>query len=165
MGGGCGEWNRDDVGQRDVFEQVQWTAMNEESEASDTLLGYGMFLSSNSAPDEDAKPYLRVPLNIDGKFVDSDKAALLVRFYMENVWRLPAPQLLISIIGSHQADNLHEDSQNAMMKIMDAARQTHAWLVTDGIKTGISKLVGNVRSGKNCVLLRNFSVLMKAFSY
>jgi hypothetical protein len=60
--------------------------------------------------------------------------------FVENVWNLPRPKLLISITGGALDFPLRGD--DVLHKLMEAARSTDAWLVTGGTNVGIMKYVG-----------------------
>jgi transient receptor potential cation channel subfamily M protein 2 len=68
--------------------------------------------------------------------------AMTALYYVENVWELPRPKLLISVTGGAQDFALSRAKENVLYKLMEAARQTDAWIVTGGTDAGIMKYVG-----------------------
>ena len=74
-----------------------------------------------------------------------------VKELVEDVWGIGRlkhkrkPNLVISVIGGAKNINLHGKKREAIKEaILAAAQPTNAWLVTDGINIGCSKLVGEI---------------------
>ena len=72
-----------------------------------------------------------------------------VKKLVEDVWGMlknkRKPNLVISVIGGAKNINLHGKKRDAIKEaILAAAQPTNAWLVTDGINIGCSKLVGEI---------------------
>ena len=90
-------------------------------------------------------PYVRIPWNRlvlgSSKQLTSSPAAML--YYVENVWELPRPKLLISVTGGTQDFPMTRTNEKVLYKLMEAARQTHAWIITAGTSAGIMKYVGS----------------------
>ena len=63
-------------------------------------------------------------------------------YFVENVWKLPRPRLLISITGG--ATNFEMNAESILYQLMATARLTNAWLVTGGSNAGIMKYVGKL---------------------
>ena len=68
---------------------------------------------------------------------------------VEDVWGMlknkRKPNLVISVIGGAKNFNLHGKKREAIKEaILAAAKPTNAWLVTDGINIGCSKLIGEI---------------------
>ena len=91
--------------------------------------------------------YLRVPWNIkDGDSILTSHPSMLL-YFVENVWNLPRPRLLISITGG--AMNFEMNAEGILTQLMATARQTNAWLVTGGSNAGIMKYVGEIEFFKS----------------
>ena len=86
--------------------------------------------------------YLRIPwkLREGNTTITSNPMALL--YFVENVWKLPRPRLLISITGG--ATNFEMNAESILYQLMATARLTNAWLVTGGSNAGIMKYVGKL---------------------
>ena len=102
-------------------------------------LGFGRI----SFPQLDTStPYIKVPWNYPGdapgEKISTHPQALL--HFVENVWKLPRPKLLISITGGALDFSMREDG--VLCKLMETARSTNAWVVTGGTNVGIMKHVG-----------------------
>ena len=72
-----------------------------------------------------------------------------VKKIVEDVWGMlknkRKPNLVISVIGGAKNFNLHGKKREAIKEaILAAAKPTNAWLVTDGINIGCSKLIGEI---------------------
>ena len=91
-------------------------------------------------------PYVRIPwkgLNlISCKETELSAIAMAALCYVENVWELPRPKLLISITGGAQDFNMNRSKENVLYKLMETARKTSAWIITGGTEAGIMKYVG-----------------------
>uniref|UniRef100_A0A3Q3XCR1 non-specific serine/threonine protein kinase n=1 Tax=Mola mola TaxID=94237 RepID=A0A3Q3XCR1_MOLML len=78
--------------------------------------------------------YIRVAL-------DSKPDALLQLMLRE--WQMERPKLLLTVQGGSENFNLPPKVKQAFSKgLMTAALSTGAWILTDGINTGVSKYVG-----------------------
>ena len=88
----------------------------------------------------DPKPYVRVPWQNDESF--STHHEMLLHF-VENVWGLELPNLVVSITGA-ATDSLKnsDDLQLFLQDLMGFARRTNAWITTGGTCGGIMKLIG-----------------------
>ena len=70
----------------------------------------------------------------------------LLRFFCERVWRLKRPKLLISVCGSSEdCDIQMQDRQALLSGVMQLANETDAWIVTNGLDVGVSKLIGQAK--------------------
>ena len=72
-----------------------------------------------------------------------------VKMLVEDVWGMlkhkRKPNLVISVIGGAKHFNLHGKKRDAIKEaILAAAKPTNAWLVTEGINMGCSKLIGEI---------------------
>ena len=70
-------------------------------------------------------------------------SSMMLSHFLEKYWRLPRPDVLISVTGS--AASLHLTSQ--LQRVFDrglasAAAMTNAWIFTGGTDSGVMKLVG-----------------------
>lgn len=101
-------------------------------------LGFGRIKFKQD--EQDPKPYIRVPWHTkEGMSTDS---RLLLHF-IESVWGLERPNLVVSITGGAM-DTLtnSDDLQHVLLDLMKFARGTSAWLTTGGTHGGIMKLIG-----------------------
>lgn len=105
------------------------------------ILGYGRI----EFPDSNHPSlYVRVPWrhkNLDG--LSSHPQALM--YFIENVWLLPRPRLLISVTGGALDFSMNPHKEDVLQQLMETARRTNAWLVTGGSRAGIMKYVGEDR--------------------
>ncbi len=108
---------------------------------SDTNLGFGRI--EFAGQEGHLMPYLRIPTK-DYQGTDFSAMAMTALYYVENVWELPRPKLLISVTGGAQDFPLSRAKENVLYKLMEAARQTDAWIVTGGTDAGIMKYVGEI---------------------
>ncbi|KAJ1486491.1 hypothetical protein T484DRAFT_1789558, partial [Baffinella frigidus] len=82
---------------------------------------------------------------------ESDFGALpdLMKFFCERVWKLKRPKLLISVMGSSQECDIQMEDREALLNgFMELANETNAWIVTNGLDTGVSKLIGQAKKEK-----------------
>ncbi|CAF1455960.1 unnamed protein product, partial [Rotaria sordida] len=64
---------------------------------------------------------------------------------MRHGWKLPSPQLLISVTGGTGRYELPKRIQSAFQRgLMTAAVTTDAWIITEGSHEGVMKEVGNI---------------------
>jgi transient receptor potential cation channel subfamily M protein 2 len=109
----------------------------------DTDLGFGRIEFADQAGH--LMPYLRIPFK-DDRATNFPAIAMSSLYYVENVWELPRPKLLISVTGGAEDFPLSRAKENVLYKLMEAARKTHAWIVTGGTDAGIMKYVGEPHS-------------------
>jgi hypothetical protein len=128
-GGGHGEYIqsknsriKDEEQKVKLFHQYEWCASQK--------LGFGRI----SFPTVEPKLYLRVPHNSDPD--------MLVHF-VENVWNISRPKLLIGITGGAQDFPVSEDLEQILNELMQIARQNDAWIITGGTRVGIMKYIGS----------------------
>lgn len=69
----------------------------------------------------------------------------LLRFFAENVWGLVRPRLLISVFGSSLEMDLKLEHQKKLSAIMHVAMEAKAFVVTNGLDSGVSKFVADAR--------------------
>jgi hypothetical protein len=74
--------------------------------------------------------------------------AWLVRYYAEHVWKLQAPEVLISITSGLTSDyNLEASIEDQLLyDMMDMTNNFKAWLITNGASQGFAKRVGHYRN-------------------
>ena len=74
--------------------------------------------------------------------------AWLVRYYAEHVWKLQAPEVLISITSGLTSDyNLEASIEDQLLyDMMDMTNKFKAWLITNGAPQGFAKRVGHYRN-------------------
>ena len=92
--------------------------------------------------ENDPKPYIRVPwFSKEEKSMGTDHRLLL--HFVEAVWGLERPNLVLSITGG-ATDSLEnsDELQHVLLDLMSFARNTSAWLTTGGTHGGIMKLIG-----------------------
>ena len=67
----------------------------------------------------------------------------MLLYFVENVWGLELPNLVVSITGA-ATDSLKnsDDLQLFLQDLMGFARRTNAWITTGGTCGGIMKLIG-----------------------
>jgi hypothetical protein len=115
-----------------------------DQENNDTHRGYGCIRFAETAL---PSCYVRIPMHKitnDGPGASDclKLVALGLLFYVENVWGLQRPKLLVSITGGALDFEMDSDKENVLFQLMEAARKTQAWLVTGGTNAGIMKYVG-----------------------
>ena len=109
-----------------------------------TRFGHEMFCMSNLekaahgkisfSPSGDTRPFI---------IVDKSTSAALLSAFMCSSWRLPRPEVLISITGGAQDFHLSSVQRAALWSgLRSAAQSANAWLFTGGTNCGIMKLVG-----------------------
>lgn len=70
----------------------------------------------------------------------------LLRYLLEDVWKLPTPQILVEITGSAQGLQLSkEDRTDINESIFSIAKKMRGWVVTGGFDTGVMSLMGEGR--------------------
>lgn len=69
----------------------------------------------------------------------------LLRFFTERVWGLTRPNVLISVVGAGAELDLRESQRRKIAGIMDVALETGAWVLTNGLDSGVSRLLGDRR--------------------
>lgn len=106
--------------------------------------------SSRISFPECSTPSFRVPWKIKDasesrqEIVSTHPQALI--YFIENVWKLPRPRLLISIAGGAADFPMDPHKEAVLEQLMDTARRTNAWLVTGGSRAGIMKYVGTPKA-------------------
>jgi hypothetical protein len=130
-GGGFGEYeDRAKDGKRQgthggLFRQYEWCSSPKHG------LGFGRI----SFPSVKPTLYLRVPH-------ESDPDMLM--YFVENVWNVPRPKLLIGITGGAMDFPVSEDLEQVLNDLMQIARQNDAWIITGGTRVGIMKYIGGL---------------------
>jgi hypothetical protein len=143
-GGGRGIYEDDEsYGQKLSNEQKQFFSQLQPSKAEGLVAPQGLgFGRIKFCQDDEPKPYLRVPWS-SGEGV-STPCDLLLHF-VEHVWALERPNLVVSITGA-ATDSLKnsDDLQQFLLDLMSFARRTSAWITTGGTHGGIMKLIGGI---------------------
>jgi hypothetical protein len=115
-----------------------------QSEHCDSLkqnkCGFGR-LKFNATMD-DYKLYLRVQKNSDPN---------MVLYFMQTVWNLPSPKLLIGITGGAKDFKISPELESILNELMHITRENEAWILTGGTRGGIMKYFG-------MFLLRSYSI-------
>ena len=127
---------------------------NSKDQKQNEILGFGRI----AFPESNAHSlYVRVPWKLKGasgsEILSTHPQALL--FFIENVWKLPRPRLLISITGGAVDFPMDPHKEAVLEQLMDTARRTNAWLVTGGSRAGIMKYVGKLIRASVCELIRS----------
>ncbi len=79
---------------------------------------------------------------MNSKETELSATSMAALCYVESVWELPRPKLLISVTGGAQDFNMNRSKEDVLYKLMEAARKTNAWIITGGTDAGIMKYVG-----------------------
>ena len=65
----------------------------------------------------------------------------LIRYYLERVWKLNRPDVIITVTGSAMAFEMSTEDKDKIMKgMMDGTRNLDAWFITGGTKSGIMEV-------------------------
>ena len=94
-------------------------------------LGFGRISFTSSS--NDPKLYLRIP------HTSSPKDVL---HFVETVWNLPRPKLLVGITGGAGDFPISAELQSVLDDLMQIALDTDAWIFTGGTRGGIMKYFG-----------------------
>ena len=91
---------------------------------------------------------------VSEKGYDSPKIPLynvhLLRHFVETVWKIERPQVIISVTGGAQAFDLSSKKKDIIMKgMMDGTRNLKALFITGGTNAGIMRYVGEARAKYN----------------
>ena len=101
-----------------------------------------------------------VPTNAFGKFQHFAKSPHCARFIrlsdesdcsnmfelLKNVWHLQMPGIMLSVIGSDDTAIPHRLHQIIQRDIAKVGKITHAWVISNGVKRGVSKILGSMLS-------------------
>ena len=143
-GGGKGDYKREPSDNSTGKGTKIFKVFNQE-EACNAPEGFSLgFGRIKFEQNDESKPYIRVPWNInngtEGEFTTHPK---MLMHFVENVWGLEPPNLVVSITGA-ATDSLRnsDDLQHLLLDLMDFARRTSAWIITGGTHGGIMKLIG-----------------------
>ena len=137
-------------------------------------LGFGRIEFSKAAAG-DPKPFVRVPFQQGG--VVSSSGAMetsissdprLILHFVETVWNLTRPKLLVSITGGAVDFQIPPDLEHVLSDLMRFARRTDAWLTTGGTYGGIMKYFGSRNYDSNnqlhFLVCKHYSLLCRASS-
>ena len=108
-----------------IFRQQDWS--------QGASLGYGRI--SFAAPANDPKLYLRIPHTADSN---------MVLHFVESVWNLPRPKLLVGITGGAVDFHISGELESVLNQLMQIALDTDAWIFTGGTRGGIMKYFGAI---------------------
>ena len=95
--------------------------------------------------EEQNVPFMTVSVPRDGHEADMTNSynPHLVRFYMQHVWKLKRPDVIISVSGGAKQFDLSTENKDKVMKgMMEGTRALDAWFITGGSNAGIMKFVG-----------------------
>jgi hypothetical protein len=74
----------------------------------------------------------------------------LMRFFVDKVWALPRPDVIISVAGGAGYFKLSAGHKDRIMKgMMEGTRNLKPWFITGGTKSGVMKYVGEARDKYN----------------
>ena len=145
-GGGSYEYS-EKLGEK-VFHVKDTVRVKYKSNESKQTVAYGNLLFDGN---KEVKPYILVPWSRpnflenpnlrSGSNRFADPQAVL--FYIQNVWRLAKPKLLISISGGlKDFTTTNPKIERFLDELMETARKTKSWIITAGIASGVIKSIG-----------------------
>ena len=74
----------------------------------------------------------------------------LVRFFVEQSWKIPRPEVIITVTGGAAHFDLPQvDKDKIMRGMMEGTRHLRPWFITGGTHSGIMKYVGEARAKYN----------------
>jgi hypothetical protein len=74
----------------------------------------------------------------------------LMRFFVDKVWSLPRPDVIISVAGGAKYFKLSAGHKDRIMKgMMEGTRNLKPWFITGGTDAGVMKYVGEARAKYN----------------
>ncbi len=74
----------------------------------------------------------------------------LTRFFVDKVWALPRPDVIISVAGGAKYFKLSAGHKDRIMKgMMEGTRNLNPWFITGGTDAGVMKYVGEARAKYN----------------
>ena len=74
----------------------------------------------------------------------------LMRFFVDKVWALPRPDVIISVAGGAKYFKLSAGHKDRIMKgMMEGTRNLKPWFITGGTDAGVMKYVGEARAKYN----------------
>ena len=74
----------------------------------------------------------------------------LVRHFVEKVWQIPRPKVIITVTGGAAFFDLAAvDKDKIMRGMMEGTRDLSPWFITGGTRSGIMKYVGEARAKYN----------------
>ncbi len=85
------------------------------------------------ATKDDPKLYLRIQKTSDPN---------MVLYFMQTVWNLPSPKLLIGITGGANDFKISPELESILNELMHITRENDAWILTGGTRGGIMKYFG-----------------------
>jgi len=88
--------------------------------------------------------------------ISDTTSVVLCSKYIEKKWRLPKPEVIISVTGGAQNFNLSAPLQRAFdVGLASAANASNAWILTAGTDSGVMKLTANCvsRAGMSLPLI------------
>ena len=144
-GGGKGEYVLEYNGQDRLLKFCQNRNSLERRNTSQSAEAYGRFEFYGF---HQAKPYLLVPWNRHCRAIGRNQSVTtdldLLLIFIESVWQVNRPRLALTLLGGHDNIDLNANVQSLLLGIMDTARATNAWLITDGLSDGVTKYIGEI---------------------
>ncbi|CAF1433846.1 unnamed protein product, partial [Adineta ricciae] len=96
--------------------------------------GYLKFDNSESSSITRLSQYIRLSLGTNAKTIVE---------FMQRAWRLPTPDLIISVTGGGKQCNMSTHLRKTFQRgLVAAAATTNAWLITAGTNAGVIREVG-----------------------
>ncbi len=89
---------------------------------------------------DQAKPYVLVPWKRTCGDCELSTNPHVLLYFVEGVWKLNRPRIMFSITGETEVTN--PAIQSLILGLIDTARQTKAWILTDGLSSGVAKQIG-----------------------
>ena len=86
-------------------------------------------------------PFMTVNVPREGCKYKREYNPHLIRYYMERVWKLKRPGVIISVTGGAKSFDMRSEEKDELMKaIMDETRKLDVWFITGGTKSGIMQV-------------------------
>ncbi|XP_036366251.1 transient receptor potential cation channel subfamily M member-like 2 isoform X2 [Octopus sinensis] len=80
--------------------------------------------------------------------VDHQASMEIMMCLIKSTWNIRLPSLLISVIGGREDIQLNPHTEAVGRGLYKAARTIDAWIITEGLHTGVAKYIGEVMHNK-----------------
>ncbi|CAI9735606.1 Hypothetical predicted protein [Octopus vulgaris] len=80
--------------------------------------------------------------------VDHQTPMEIMMYLIRSAWNIRLPSLLISVIGGREDIQLNPHDEAVGRGLYKAARTIDAWIITEGLHTGVAKYIGEVMHNK-----------------
>ncbi|CAI9735612.1 Hypothetical predicted protein [Octopus vulgaris] len=87
--------------------------------------------------------------------VDHQTPMEIMMCLIRSTWNIRLPSLLISVIGGREDIQLNPHTEAVGRGLYKAARTIDAWIITEGLHTGVAKYIGEVMYKENKVVAMN----------